>query len=40
MHVVAARLRKDQRKRYREWKRRLAEGEAEQGRLAGAPAPG
>jgi hypothetical protein len=38
--VVAALLRKDQQKRYREWKRKLAEGEAEQGRLTGAPSPG
>lgn len=38
--VVQALLRKGQRKEYREWKRRLAKGEAEQGRLDGAPSPG
>ena len=38
--VVEALLRKGQQKQYREWKRRLARGADEQGRLEGAPAPG
>jgi hypothetical protein len=38
--VVNTMLRKDQRRRYQEWKERLARGEAEQGRLERALSPG
>jgi hypothetical protein len=38
--VVETMLRKDQRRRYREWKERLARGAAEQGRLERALSPG
>jgi hypothetical protein len=38
--VVNTMLRKDQRRRYQEWKERLARGAAEQGRLEQALSPG
>jgi hypothetical protein len=38
--VVSSMLRKDQRRRYREWKDRLAKGAAEQGLLERALSPG